>query len=76
MGKSEMVLSKLFSGRFLCIVAFCATACYLAVIEPSIRDAFFALAGAILRDYFTRDRSTDPKMTAPTTVVTTQQASS
>lgn len=62
MGKSEMVLSKMFSGRFVCIVLFSITACYLAIIEQSIRDAFFALAGGLVRDYFGRDRSSDPKM--------------
>lgn len=62
MTKSETIVSKLMSGRFWCILLITATACYMSVIEPSIRDAFFALAGGVIRDYFTRsDRKEEIK---------------
>lgn len=71
MGKSEMVLSKMFSGRFVCIVLFSSTACYLAVVEGSIRDAFFALVGGIIRDYFGRgDRQATENTTSSKVEVT------
>lgn len=72
MGKSEMVLSKIFSGRFVCIVAFCGTACYLAVIEANIRDAFFALAGGLIRDYFAMDRKGEQATTSKVEVTKTE----
>lgn len=72
MGKSEMVLSKMFSGRFVCIVLFAGTACYLAVIEQSIRDAFFALAGGLVRDYFAMDRKSDNSTTSKVEVTKTE----
>lgn len=74
MGKSEMVLSKMFSGRFVCIVAFCGTACYLAVVQDSIRDAFFALAGGLIRDYFAMNRKEENATTSKVEVTKTEAA--
>ena len=59
MNAVNMVLSKIVSGRFWAIILITGTACYMAIIEPSIRDAFFALAGGVIRDYFGRDRTND-----------------
>lgn len=56
MSKLATVVSKVTSGRFLCVTAFSVTMCYLAIIEGSVRDAFFALAGAVIRDYFMMKR--------------------
>ena len=64
MNAINMVLSKIVSGRFWAIILITGTACYMAIIEPSIRDAFFALAGGVIRDYFTRDRTNDIPTTA------------
>ena len=61
MGKVELVLNKILSGRYFVIVCFTLTLCYLVKIEPSVRDAFFALAGGAVRDYFGRDRSSEKK---------------
>lgn len=57
----DTIVAKLTSGRFLAIVMFTATLCYMAVVEVSIRDAFFALAGGLLRDYFMMRRDDKPK---------------
>ena len=54
MNRGDTIVSKFTSGRFWCIILITITACYLAIHEPTIRDAFFALAGAIIRDYFMR----------------------
>ena len=56
MGKSDVIVNKLTSGRFWCIILFSVTMCYMAAVEPNIRDAFMALAGAVLRDYFMMKR--------------------
>ena len=50
----EMILNKITSGRFWLVILFGITICYLAKVEPSIRDAFMALAGGVIRDYFGR----------------------
>ena len=50
----KQVIVKLLSGRYFVIIAFTMTLCYLAFIEPNVRDAFFALAGGAVRDYFGR----------------------
>lgn len=65
MGKLDTVVSKFTSGRFICITVFGVTMCYLAIVEPNIRDAFFALGGALLRDYFMMKREI-PDVKPPT----------
>lgn len=55
MSAKDMIIGKLTSGRFWCVMAFAATVCYLAIIEANIRDAFMALAGGLIRDYFGRN---------------------
>lgn len=52
----KFAIEKLLSGRFWCVIAFAGTMCYLAIIEGSVRDAFFALSGAVIRDYFMMKR--------------------
>ena len=53
MGK---VVDKLISGKYFSIVCFTITLCYISLVEPSVRDAFFALAGGLLRDYYQKDK--------------------
>lgn len=65
MSRVEFILNKVLSGRYFVIVCFTLTLCYLVQIEPSVRDAFFALAGGAVRDYFGRDRSADKKPEEP-----------
>ena len=57
MNRGDAIVAKFTSGTFWCIVLITGTACHLAIIEPSIRDAFFALAGGIIRDYFVNSKS-------------------
>jgi len=53
---AKMILNKLMSARFLLVVGFGITLCWMAWGEPSVRDAFFALAGGVIRDYFGKNR--------------------
>lgn len=57
----ETITTKFTSGRFLSVIAFTLTMCYISIVEPSVRDAFFALAGAILRDYYMMKRTDEAK---------------
>lgn len=60
MSIKEMVANKLMSGRFWLVMMFGFTICMLAQQEPTIRDAFMALAGGVVRDYFGRgDRANE-----------------
>jgi len=61
MNKSDTVVAKFTSGRFWCIILFAVTMSYLAIVEPTVRDVFFALGGALLRDYFMMKRDDKPK---------------
>lgn len=54
------VWEKVLSGRYFVIVCFTITLCYLVKIEPSVRDAFFALAGGAIRDYFSIKKEDKP----------------
>ena len=60
MGKNiDTIVTKLTSARFLLTIMFGLTLCWMAAIEVSVRDAFFALAGGVIRDYFGMIRKED-----------------
>jgi hypothetical protein len=51
----EMMLNKLFSGRWLMTVAFTITACYMAVKGMFPVEAFVGLTTLVANNYFTRN---------------------
>ena len=61
----NLIVNKLMSARFIIAVSFAITLCYLAKVEPSVRDAFFAMAGAAIRDYFGRHDRTRESADVP-----------
>ena len=64
MTKSDMMVAKTFSARWLMAIMFSATACYGFIIGKLPAEAFMALVGAAVTAYYSKgpvDTSPVPK---------------
>ena len=59
MTTKEIILGKLFSGRWLMTVAFTTTACYMAIRGVFPVEAFVGLTTLVANNYFTRNDRVD-----------------
>lgn len=66
MNLANMILSKVFSARFLVTIGLTLTACIMAYKGKFPMEAFTGLVTLAVRDYFQRDRTNDIPANGPT----------
>ena len=51
----EAIVNKVFSGRFIMVVCFTITACYLSAKRIFPMEAFTGIVTLVVREYFVRN---------------------